>query len=376
MRKVSLVVAIIVLFSSPAFSLDIGFKPEARTRVTFASGRSRTARDNARCICISADGKAHMVWEDTRLGNFEIYYAWIKDGRISPNIRISRTKNESSYPCIACDSQDVYILWQELTGRVFNLFYVHLRDSVEVARKQLTHSHLDSSCPVSSVGPDGSLNIAWHEGPYKQTAIYYGKVVDDSLVEVVPICTEHPEAFRPDIACDDSGRILITWFEGPKVKSRFWDGNKWGKEELVATNQSRPWRLSVAWLGDHRWAAAWFDNVAGGSTVKIKFYDEKNWYGEQVVNTSVNGYYPSLLGIGNDDLIICWEEKHLEGGYYTIMLRRYRKGSWSDPLEVYRENLAGRYPSLALRDDQLHMVYFSAIPGNDEIFHLVLRREK
>lgn len=375
MRIGALLIVLLSLLSS-AFALDIGFKPESRTRITFASGRSRTARDNARCICVTADGKAHMVWEDARLGNLEIYYASIKDGKATPAVRITTSKGESSYPCVACDSQNVYILWQELTGRVFNLYYVHLRDGVEVARKQLTHSHLDASCPVSTVGPDGSLHIAWHEGPYKQTAIYYGRVLGDSLVEVQPICTEHPEAFRPDIACDDSGRVMIVWFEGLEVKSRFWDGKNWGEEELVARNESRPWRLSVAWLGHNKWAAAWFDNISGGSTVKIKFYDGNRWYGEQVVNNSVNGYYPTLLRIGNDDLIIAWEEKHLEGGYYTIMLRRFRKGVWSEPLEVYRESLAGRYASLALEDGLLHMVYFSAIPGNDEVFHLLLRRKK
>ena len=375
MRLGLFLIALVSMLSS-ALAIDIGYQPETRTRITLANGKSRTARNNARCICITSDGKAHMVWEDTRLGNFEIYYAWIDDGKVSPNIRISRSKDESSYPAIACDSQDVYILWQEFTGRVFNLYYVHLRDSIEVARKQITRTHLDSSCPVAAVGPDGSLHIAWHEGPYKQTAIYYGRIVADSLVEVKPISLEHPEAFRPDIACDDSGRVLIVWFDGMEVKSKLWDGKIWGDEELVATNNSRPWRLSVISLSNGKWAAAWFDNVAGGSTVKVKFYDGKKWYGEEVVNSSVNGYYPSLVRIADGDFMIVWEEKDVETGTYRIMLRRYRLGRWSQRLEVYREKLAGRYPSLAVQGDELHMVYFSPVAGNDEIYHLLLRRKQ
>ncbi len=374
-KRLSFLVVVLSLVSSAA-TFDIGFEPETRTRITYANGKSRTARDNARCICATQDGRVHMVWEDNRLGNFEIYYAWQSDDTISSNIRISTSKDESTYPCVACDSSNVYILWQELTGRVFNLYYVHLRDTVEVTRKQVTRTRLDSSSPVAAPGPDGSLHIAWHEGPYKQTAIYYGRIVADSLVEIMPVCSEHPGAFRPDIACDDSGRVLIVWLEGPQVKSRFWDGKRWGEEQLVATNISRSWRLSVAWLGEDKWVAAWFDNVAGGSSIKVKFYDGSRWYDEQVVSTSTNAYYPSILRIADDDFMIAWEEKHMQPDNYRIILQRYRHGRWSASFEAHRESVAGRYPSLARRDDRIHMVYFSAISGNDEIFHLVLRRRQ
>lgn len=366
---------ILILGILSAYADDCPYSLVKTSRVTNSQGKSRTARNNARCICHDATGTVHMVWEDTRNGNLEVYYATATSDTLSTEVRVTSSRGESSYPCVACDSQDVYILWQEHTGKVFDVFYVHLSDGEEVARKPVTQTYLDSSCPVAAVGPDGALHIAWHEGPYKQTAIYYGKIVGDTMVVREPICTVHPEAFRPDIACDDTGRMLIAWFEGLEVKSKYWNGTSWGEEQLVATNGSRPWRLSVAAFGEDKWALAWFDNTAEGSDVLVKFFDGDSWYGQSAVDEAKIAYYPSIRALGNDEIGVVWEEKDPEANRYRLILRCWDGKEWSEHLQLYLESMAGRYPSMTCFNNELHAVWFSAKAGNDEIYHGFLRRK-
>ncbi len=343
-------------------------------RITNANGHSRTARGNARCICATEDGRIHMVWEDNRRGNYDIYYTWCEGEKISENMPICTTVGESSFPCITSYKKDVFILWEEKENRVSNIFYVHLRDGKEIARKQITRTRLDSSCPVATVDNAGNLHIAWHEGPYKQTAIYYGKIAADSLVEKLPICTQHPEAFRPDIACDDMGRLLVVWIEANKIKSKFYDGTSWGEELLVGEAETSPWRISCAWLGEKRWATCWFDNRAGGSRIKFKVFDGTNWGNEQFVDEAQVAYYPSIVRIGKDDVVVLWEQVDQNGESRKIMLRRFKESSWTKPMTIYDEKSPGRYASGVWFADKLHIVYFSPLPGNDEIFYLTLRR--
>jgi hypothetical protein len=316
-----------------------------------------------------------MVWEEARSGNLEICYATATAETLLSEVRITNSRGESSYPCVACDSRDVYILWEETKGKVSDISYVRLRDGKEVARKTLTRTFMDSSCPVSAVGPGGTLHIAWHEGPYKQTAVYYGKIVGDSMVIKEPICTIHPEAFRPDIACDREGRILVVWFEGLEVKAKYWNGEDWSDEQLAAVNRGRPYRLSVADLGNGIWAITWFDNTEEGSDVFAKLFDGDKWYGQVQLDDAEIAYYPNVTRLNAGECAVVWEERDLATSEYMLVLRCYNGSDWSDPLEIYRESMAGRYASMVLNEDELHAVWFSSKMGNDEIFHGLLRRK-
>jgi hypothetical protein len=349
------------------------YSPGKVTRVTAAKGKSQTARDNARCICSGANGLVHMVWEDERHGNFEVYYAVARGDSILEIRRISNTRAESTYPCVACDSADVYILWQENTGDVYDIYYVHLRDGTEAARKAIIQTNLNSEAPVAAAGPDGALYVAWQEGPYKMTGIYYGKISGDSLVEKQPVCIEHPGAFRPDIACDGDGRILVAWFEGLDIKSRLWDGSAWGPETPVATTLGRAWRLSLASLSPGVWMLAWFDIMPDSQEVLTSISDGVAWREPVKISSTKIAYYPSLAPIGDGMVVAAWEE--MVPGGYTIVLRCFDGNAWGRPLEVYSDPRPGRYASMAESEDGLHVVWFSSSTGDNEIYHCTLRRD-
>jgi hypothetical protein len=230
---------------SSAWAAECAFNVEKITRITYAGGKSQTARDNARCIAIDAKGTAHMVWTDDRDGNVEIYYATLSGDKVASEVRLTNTLGESSFPCIALQGDNVYVLWQETVSGISQIFLLHLLNGKEVARKKLTSSLLGAGCPVSALGPDGALHIAWHDGTGSMTAVYYGKIVGDSLVNRTEICAKHAGAFRPDIAVGRAGEVLLAWYEGLEIKSKLWDGKAWGDEVLAATNDNREWRLSL-----------------------------------------------------------------------------------------------------------------------------------
>jgi len=351
---------------------------EKTTQVTHAGRKSRTTRSNGQCIAVDPHGTVHLVWEDDRHMNREIYYASIDGDSILPEIRITQTPAESSFPCIASDSMDTYILWEEVLGLYSDIMYARIRDGKVAAKKRLTHSHLDSSCPVSSLGPDGSLHIAWHEGPFKQTAIYYGRVEGDSLVETYGVCTSHPEAFRPDIACDGEGRIMIIWPEGTRMSSRLYDGSRWQDEKTIADLEFIPWRVSVTSLPEGRWAAAWFDGRTDFNKIYVGFYDGGKWQDPELLagDARTSSYYPDLAVTESGQLVAVWEDRLSSEDQRAMHIRCYDGRSWGDPVEFFRNKYAGRYVSIASRDGVVHAVWFGGIQGADEIYYSRLRSDK
>jgi hypothetical protein len=370
-----LILIVGVLAAAGARPAPAVFDQEETLQVTRARARAQTTRSSGRCLCADSDGNAHMTWEDGRYPNeFEIYYASTSGESLLPEIRITRTPSESSYPAIACGGRDVYIVWEEAIGTDSEIFCVHLRDRKEVARLQVTDTNLDSSCPVCAVGPDGAVHLAWHEGPFQQTGIYYAKIVGDSVVATEPICTRHPEAFRPDIACDSKGRVLILWYEGTEVKSRMWDGEAWGEEKLAASLESKPWRLSVAALPAGGWVGTWFHRSDAGEQVMIGFFDGDQWYGQTMVSGNRFAYYPNVAALDDGGFVIGWEERVSDLDQHTIAITAFDGGRWGPPMDIYRDHVNGRYVSLASHGDVLHALWFSGRTGSNEIYYSRLRK--
>jgi len=346
---------------------------ERALQVTTASGASQTARGNERDVWVDAKGTVHLVWEDNRDGNFMVYYATVTGDSIGPQMRLSKSTGESTFPCITGESDDVYILWQETISKTTQIMYCRLSGGKEALRAQLTKSEVGAFCPVSTVGPDKVLHVAWFQGSGNFSTVYYGKIVADSLVEKVNVSSKHPGGFRPDIARDPSGRILLAWYQGLDVESRLWNGSSWEDEVTISTNNNRSWRLSVASIADGKWALAWFDQARQSTDVRAAFFDGKTWSAPVRVNTGQTGFYPSAVCFGPGKLMVVWEDQDKTRGEYMLMMRCWDRGSWGNPGEIVRGRSMSRYASLFPWGGSVHAIWFGPLGGNNEIYYGVMR---
>ncbi len=371
------VFAAITCFAGAAAAGSSSFEMTNKKRVTYAPGNSHTCRSNATCIATDENNVTHLVYEDKRSGEFEIYYAFVRNDTLSREIRITRTRGESSFPAIAAGGGSVYLLWQETTGKDPEIEYARLEDGKVVARLTLTDNETESSCPVAAYDGDGTLHVAWHDGPYHQTGIFYGRIVRDSLVHVEEIPVESPGAFRPDIACDGKGKVLLTWFEGFDVKSKFYDGQAWRETQTVSRGSQKAWRMSCAYIAPGRWGIAWFDRTEDGDhPVYAAFFDETEWYGKTKLNETDVGYYHNVCAGPDGMFVVAWEGLDTGTGDYSLSLRCHDGEKWGPLQKLMVGRAMTRYPSLALdRDGDFPTVWFSGGRGTYEVFYGVLRRK-
>jgi len=347
-------------------------------RVTHAPGDSHTSRGNPTCICTDDNGVNHLVWEDKRSGNFEIYYAFVRNDTLSRELRITHTPADSDFPCIACCSGSVYLLWREVAGHNSQIVYARIENGQVAAKTELTESATAASCPVAAADGDGTLHVAWHEGPFKKTGIVYGRVSGDSLVHREEIPAEDPTAFRPDIACDGEGRVMVTWSEEFDIMSVLWDGRAWGEQQVVYAGYSQTWRHSVAYMGSGVWGISWFDRLESGDYyVYAALFDGEKWYGSTVMNETGLGYYPNTCRGPDNTLMVVWEGKSRETGDYSMRIRLFDGKRWNSPQSLLSGPSMLRYPSLSLDENgDFPAIWFSDGRGNYEVFYGILRRER
>jgi len=67
----------------------------------------------------------YVVWSDNRTGNNEIFFRSSEDAGLTwgREEKLTDTPDESSQPVIACDSQNVYVVWREKGDKVSQIYY-------------------------------------------------------------------------------------------------------------------------------------------------------------------------------------------------------------------------------------------------------------
>ena len=111
---------------------------------------SLTVEHRAVASDILAQGNnLHLVWEDDRNGNFEIYYRQSTDlGQTwDPEIRLTNALNSSSRPSLACGGGYLHLFWQDA------------RDDSIGARNAIYYKRKDLSGGITELKGDLSLGL-------------------------------------------------------------------------------------------------------------------------------------------------------------------------------------------------------------------------
>ncbi|KAA0224697.1 hypothetical protein EDS67_22785 [candidate division KSB1 bacterium] len=131
--------------------------PQALTNVRLTND---PAASEAPAVAVDPAGNAYVTWQDTRDGNWEIYYCLVSpQGRkLTPDVRVTNTGGASLQPKIAVDAfGHSHLTWRE--GN--EIYYCKLNGAGEVlvAPKRVTGGN--SEAPDLAVEPEGTAGITW-----------------------------------------------------------------------------------------------------------------------------------------------------------------------------------------------------------------------
>jgi hypothetical protein len=159
-------------------STDGGVTWGADTRLTNDPADSFSAS-------VSVSGSVvHVTWVDNRDGNYEIYYKRSTDGGTSwgTDTRLTNADGDSRYPCIAVFGQTVHIVWRDTRDGDYEIYYKRSTDGGInwEADTRLTNSLGDSDYP--SIAVSGLMvHITWQDNRDGDLEIYYKGSEDEGL---------------------------------------------------------------------------------------------------------------------------------------------------------------------------------------------------
>ena len=182
-------------------------------RLTFNKGYSLNAR-----IGLDSSDNAHIVWRDTIDGFRNIYHIKLESNGTPLTVlkKLTETTNASVNPSFAVDaSGNLHVVWQETRDGNFEIFYKKLDDigNTLIDDIRMTNASGTSTRPDVGVDPSQNVHIVWSDERDGNPEVYYKKLDNsgNTLITDTRVTDNSAMSSDPSMKIDDSGEIAITW---------------------------------------------------------------------------------------------------------------------------------------------------------------------
>ena len=160
---------------------------------------------------ISVSGSIlHVVWREFRDDNWEIYYKQSTNGGLSwdPDVRLTINDGISQYPNVSATDSIVHVVWQDQRDGNWEIY--HKRSSDEgltwSADSRVTNDSSSSFSP-SAVINGSTLHVVWTDDRDGNWEIYYKRnptgeptdveILDDNIPNNYTLLQNYPNPFNP-----------------------------------------------------------------------------------------------------------------------------------------------------------------------------------
>ena len=372
-----------------AFSLVIGalFLPplksnaqwQADVRLTDDPAMSNTSFNNAWCVAVSGDD-VHVVWQDFRDGNFEIYYKRSTDGGVSwaADTRLTNDPAASYSPSVTVSNSAVHVVWMEGRDANWEIYYKHSTDGGVGwgADIRLTNDPANSQYPSVTV-TGSAVHVAWQDFRDGNWEIYYKRSQDEGSNWGADLQLTNAPALSTFPSVTVSGSIVhVVWYD-------LRDGN-YEIYHKRSTDGGTSWDSDTRLTNDD--ALSGYPSVSvSGSTVHVVWHDDRDlswdiyykrstdggvsWTADtQLTDDPESSQHPSITVSGPIVHIVWFDDRD---GNAEIYYKRSTDGgiSWGTDTRLTNDIAVSWYPSVSVSGSAVHVVWYDNRDGNDEIYY-------
>jgi len=267
------------------------------------------------------DSVVHVVWMDSRDGNWEIYYKQSSDaGRTwGPDMRLTYSVH-SSNPCISASDSFVYVVWYgDYDGNSEICFTRSTNTGVTWDSVFRLTSDPSLSLWPSVAGSGGNVHIVWNDDRDGNMEIYYKKSTDagENWSVDTRLTSDTAVSAYPSIAISGS-YVNVVWQDGRDggnseiYYKRNPSGNNTIKEYSSPPTKNLPHLINYP--NPFSIKTTILFNLPVHSFVSLKIYD--------VQGREVRNLVCKELSAGN--YMIDWNPENLSSGIYFCQLRTNR----------------------------------------------------
>lgn len=372
MKITTLIIFIIISVSSAIAQ----WQPEVR--LTNNSSESLISSNNAWCVA-SSGPVVHVVWYDYRDGNSEIYYKRSIDGGVSWSADMQLTNDPASSwnPSVTVSGSVVHVVWQDDRNGNTEIYYKRSIDEGGnwEADTRLTNNASSSVSPSVTVsGP--AVHVVWFDNRDGNEEIYYKRSLDFGGSWGTDIRMTNNTAISRNPSVTTSGSAAhVVWEDNREgnweiyYKGSIDEGVNWDPDTRLTNNTANSWYPSVSSSGSDV-HIVWSDDRDGNLEIYYKGSINKgvNWDADtRLTNNSAASRTPSVT-VSGQAVHVVWDDRR-GGASGEIYYKRSTDAgvSWIADTQL-TVNFASQNPSVSVSGTAVYVVWKDYRDGNWEIY--------
>lgn len=240
-RAMAMVIAVLILTTGflihPMFNRNTALGDPPFSNNVEVSNDPGTFSQKNPSIAVAANGTMYAVWEDDRLGDWDLFIANSTDGGITwsnPDIRINTTTDNQINPSLAVYANEtLYAAWQDdRNGDPADIYFANSTDGGMTWSNPNVRINSDvvgswQFVPTIAVDSIGNVYVAWEDFRNGDYDIYFAMSSDGGATWTDPnvrISTDITNASQrnPTIAANPNGNIYVAW-EDDRNAGTSWD---------------------------------------------------------------------------------------------------------------------------------------------------------
>jgi len=352
---------------------------EPDVRLTYDDSTSHTSYTNAKCVAANGD-TVHVVWDDNRDGNPEIYYKSSPDGGTSwgSDTRLTDDPAYSELASVAVFESNIHIVWRDMRDGNREIYY---KRSTNGGSSWSTDVRLTNNTGISfspSVSVSGNtVHVVWDDNRDGNYEIYYKSSPDGGTSWGSDTrLTDDPVNSRYASAAVSGTDVHVVWDDerdgNPEIyyKSSPDGGTSWGTDIRLTNQTADSEHPSVAVSGStvH---VVWDDNRDGNYEIYYKRSPDSgtSWGTDtRLTYNSEQSLYPSAVASESNVHVLWFDER--DGNPEIYYKSSPNAGiSWGTDTRLTNDPANSRYASAAVSSTNVHVVWFDERDGNPEIYY-------
>jgi hypothetical protein len=376
MKMFIIAVTLITFYTSNLFA-----QWQSDVRLTNNPAYSSTSENNSGCIAASGN-VVHVVWYDNRDGNYEIYYKRSADGGVSfeADSRLTNNTASSFSPSVSVSGLVVHVIWNDRRDGNYEIYYKRSTDAGISwgADTRLTNNSAHSQ--FSSVAVSGSaVHVVWRDIRDGNYEIYYKSSIDGgvSFGADTRLTNNLSGSDGPSVSVSGSA-VHVVWYDSRDgnyeiyYKRSIDGGISWGAETRLTNNSFLSTKVSVAVSGSVL-NVTWVDTRDSYNEIYYKRSTDggTSWEADTrlTIHTGTSSASDPSVSVSGSVVHVVWHDDR--DGNTEIYYKSSSDGGVSFGTDTrLTNNTAGSYYSfVSASGSVVHVIWQEKRDGNEEIYY-------